>query len=178
MQQRKGAPCPEPTRNRDVVVKPEPEDELMRVLAMATVLILSSTLAPSFAQQPGDAPAPSQPQTVPVQPERSPQQSEQSREQDQKRGEDVRVGRDWRTRERGDRDDRAMGGRDRDDRTVGRNSRMDRDSDWDRGDRDWDRRHYHRDREDDFDEDRGRRRVKICVEYENGDEYCQNRRSR
>ena len=52
MQQRKGAPCPEPTRNRDVVVKPEPEDELMRVLAMATVLILSSTLAPSSPSSP------------------------------------------------------------------------------------------------------------------------------
>jgi len=26
-----------------------------------------------------------------------------------------------------------------------------------------------------FDEDRPRRRVKICVEYENGDEYCRYR---
>ena len=150
----------------------------MRVLAAATMLILSSTLAPSSAQQPGNAPAPSQPQSVPVQPERSPQQSEQAREQEQKRGDDVRVGRDWRAQERDDRGDRAMGGRDRDyrdDRTVGRSSRMDRESDADRGDRDWDRRHHYRDRWSDLDDDRGRRRVKICVEYENGDEYCRYR---
>ena len=149
----------------------------MRVFAAATMLILSSTLAPSSAQQP--APAPSQPQSVPVQPERSPQQSDQAREQEQKRGDDVRVGRDWRAQERGDRGDRAMGGRDhrdyRDDRTVGRNSRMGRESDADRGDRDWDRRHHYRDRWSDLDDDRGRRRVKICVEYENGDEYCRYR---
>ena len=153
----------------------------MRVLAAATMLILSSTLAPSFAQQPGTAPAPSQPQSVPVQPERSPQQSEQAREQEQKRGDDVRVGHDWRAQERDDRGDRAMGGRDRDyrdDRTVGRSSRMDRESDYDRWDRDWDRRHHYRDRWSDLDDDRGRRRVKICVEYENGDEYCRYRQSR
>ena len=148
----------------------------MRVLAAATMLILSSALAPSFAQQPGNAPAPSQPQNVPVQPERSPQQSEQAREQEQKRGDDVRVGRDWRAQERDDRGDRAMGGRDRDlHRTEGRSSRMDRESDADRGDRDWDRRHHYRDRWSDLDDDRGRRRVKICVEYENGDEYCRYR---
>ena len=106
----------------------------MRVLAAATMLILSSALAPSFAQQPGNAPAPSQPQNVPVQPERSPQQSEQARaEQEQKRGDDVRVGRDWRAQERDDRGDRAMGGRDRDYRTEGRSSRMDGETVADRG---------------------------------------------
>ena len=56
-----------------------------------------------------------------------------------------------------------MGGRDRDYRTEGRSSRMDRESDADRGDRDSDRRHHYRDRWSDLDDDRGRRRVKICV---------------
>jgi hypothetical protein len=150
----------------------------MRVLAAATILILSSALASSFAQQPGNAQAPNQPQSVPVQPERSPQQSEQAREQEQKRGDDVRLGRDWRPQECDSRGDRATGGSDRDyrdDRTVGRSSRMTRESETDRGDRDWDRRHHYRDRWSDLDDERGRRRVKICVEYENGDEYCHYR---
>ena len=32
-----------------------------------------------------------------------------------------------------------------------------------------------RDDSDYYDEDRPRRRVKICIEYENGDEYCRYR---
>ena len=94
----------------------------MRVVAAATVLFLSSSLVPSFAQNAENAPAPSQPQTTPVQPERPPQQSEQAREQDQKRSEDVRVGRDWRAQQRNDQGDRATGRGhyDRDDRTVDR----------------------------------------------------------
>jgi hypothetical protein len=47
---------------------------------------------------------------------------------------------------------------DRDHRTVGRSWRMHPD----------DPDHY-------YDEDRPQRRVKICVEYENGDEYCHYR---
>jgi hypothetical protein len=52
----------------------------MRVLAVATILLLSSSLVPTLAQeegkapaqsQPETAPAPTQPQTVPVQPERT-----------------------------------------------------------------------------------------------------------
>lgn len=139
----------------------------MRALAIATMLLLSSS-AVSLAQDEKTAP-PSQPQTTPVQPERTPQQSDQSRVQDQRRGEDVRVGQDWRTQERdGDHMDR-MGqhdmGRmmdDRDHRTTGRNWRMHRDDDerYGRGDQD---------------EGRPWRRIKTCVEYENGDEYCRYR---
>ena len=41
---------------------------------------------------------------------------------------------------------------------------------WDRPDRDSDYRSY--------DDDRPRRRVKVCVEYDNGDEYCRYRQER
>jgi hypothetical protein len=146
----------------------------MRVLTVATILLLSTSLAPSFAQDEGKSLPSSQPQTVPVQPERSPQQSEQSREQEREGGEDVRVRRDWRAQERdGDRGGRMgqndMGrmrekmGRDMDGdhRTVSRNWRMRPDDD--RADR------------GSYDEDRPRRRVKVCFEYENGDEYCRYR---
>jgi hypothetical protein len=137
----------------------------MRVLTIATVLLLSSALIPSFAQEPEKSPAPNQAQTTPVQPERSPQQSEQSRQQDRKAAEDVQVGRDWRAQQRdGDRMGR-MGQRrmddqyDSDHRTVGRNWQMQRD----------DERDY-------YDEGRSRPRVKICTEYENGDEFCRYRK--
>jgi hypothetical protein len=52
---------------------------------------------------------------------------------------------------------------DTDHRTTGGNSRMQRD------DEDMDRRSRYRD------DDRPRRRVKICFEYENGDEFCRYR---
>jgi hypothetical protein len=79
----------------------------MRVLTVATLFLLSSSLVPAIAQQQANPSAQSQPetgqpQTVPVQPERTPQQSEQSRAHEQKRGEDVQVGRDWRTQSRDD----------------------------------------------------------------------------
>ena len=44
----------------------------------------------------------------------------------------------------------------------------------DRDDRGWDRADRGRDYRG-YDEDRARRRVKVCVEYENGDEYCRYR---
>ena len=151
----------------------------MRALFFAAVILGSSSLYPSFAQDRPNLPASSQPQTVPVQPERTPQQSEQAREPDQKRAEDVRVRPGWRTEERdasgrdrmGQNEMGPMRGQmrrddDRDDRTVGRNWRM-RD-DEDRADRDGYGRSYH-------DADRPRRRVKICVEYADGDEYCRYR---
>ena len=80
----------------------------MRSAALATILLLSTSLAPAFAeeaektptQSQQTAPAQGQPQTVPVQPERTPQQSEQSLAPDQKRAQDVQVGRDWRTQPR------------------------------------------------------------------------------
>ena len=68
----------------------------MRVLIIGTVLLMSSALVPSLAQEQQKSPVPSQPPMTAVQPERSPQQSEQSREQDRKSAEDVHVGRDWR----------------------------------------------------------------------------------
>src|SRR6476661_9474731 len=148
-------------------VKPLTE-KTMRALAVATILLLSSSLAPSFAQDQGKSVTPSQPQSVPVQPERSPQQSQQSREEDRDRGEDRQIGRDWRARpsdsdrmgrmgqndmgrmmDRMDRDmdsDRRI---DSDRRTVGRSWRMRPDDD--RGDRDRSRGYY--------DEDRPRHRV-------------------
>src|SRR5438309_10505430 len=140
----------------------------MRALVLTAVLLGSSSLYPAFAQDEGRAQPPNQAQTVPVQPERTPQQSEQSREQDQQRAEDVRVGRGWRTQERDshrmDRTGQNDRGRmademgrdmDRDHRTVGRSWRMRPDDD--RAERDEYRRGY-------YDEDRPRRRVKICIE--------------
>jgi hypothetical protein len=136
----------------------------MRVLTIATALLMSSALVPSLAQEPERSPVPNQPQTTPVQPERSPQQSEQSRAQDRKAAEDVQVGRDWRAQERdadrmGRMDQRRMNDQyGSDHRTVGRNWQMQRDDD----------RGY-------YDEGRSRPRVKICTEYENGDEFCRYR---
>jgi hypothetical protein len=194
----------------------------MRAILLTAVLIGSSSLCPSFAQDEGKSQVPNQAQAVPVQPERTPQQSEQSREQDRERAEDVRVGRGWRTEERdSDRSDRMgqtnqaqtpvqpertlrqsersreqdreraedvrvgrgwrtedrdsdrsdrMGhndmGRTRDE-TVGRNWRMRPDDD-DHADRGGYGRGY-------YDEDRPRRRVKVCVEYADGHEYCRYR---
>ena len=103
---------------------------------------------------------------TPVQPERTPRQAEQSRDQERESAEDVRVGRGWRTQGRDDERSDRMGyndmGRTRD-QTVGRNWRTRPDDD--RADRDGYGRGY-------YDEDRPRRRVKVCVEYADGDEYC------
>jgi hypothetical protein len=135
----------------------------MRALALAATLLLAVS-PPAFAQQEGGSPAqsppqtaPTQPQTVPVQPGRTPQQSDQSRKEDQKRAEGVQIDRGWRAHERDDDHmDRSMG-HDWDHRKPGRDWRM-------------------RDEDDDNDYiDRPRRRVKICFEYENGDEYCRYR---
>src|SRR5438105_4813714 len=143
------------------------EEMAMRVFAVAAVLLLSSGLLPTFAQEEGKSPATGQPQTVPVQPERSPQQSQQSREQDRDRGEDRQVGRDWRAQERGaDRMDR-MGQSDR--RGMRDNMRSDMDSDHRTVGRDWRARPDDRaDRDDGYGrgsyEDRPRRRMKVCFE--------------
>jgi hypothetical protein len=150
----------------------------MRILGIATALLLSTAMVPSIAQQEEKSSVPSQSQTTPVQPERTPQQSEQSRQQDQKSAEDTRVGRDWRAQQRdGERMGRMEQGRmeqermgrmnDRDDwdhRTVGSNRQMQRD----------DGRGY-KDGRDYYDEERSRVHIKICREYENGDEVCHYR---
>jgi hypothetical protein len=86
------------------------------------------------------------------------------------------MGPDWRMR----RGDGEHMGRDRSE--MGAEGRMQRDRDWDRGrygarrDRDEDYADRDNDNRGYFDEDRPRRRVKICVEYENGDEYCRYKR--
>ena len=146
----------------------------MRKSASATVLFLSSFLVAGFAlaQQPETAPGSNETQTTPVQPDRTPQQSDQARERERKAAEDTRVKRDWTTQRDEDRTgmDRMrrqqhMGRmmEDTDHRTTGGTWRMQRD------DEDMDRRSRYRD------EDRPRRRVKICFEYENGDEFCHYR---
>jgi hypothetical protein len=126
-------------------------------------LVVDSSGQYQERQEIGNSPA-NQPQLTPVQPERSPRQAEQLRDQDRKSAEDVQLGRDWRTEPRdGDRRAQRRMGRmndddDSDHRTVGRNWRMQRDEG----------RGY-------YDEDRPRARVKICTEYENGDEFCRYR---
>jgi hypothetical protein len=157
----------------------------MRILVLATVLLASSSLYPSIAQDEGKAPA-AAPQTAPAQNQNAPAQQDQRTGSDQKT-DNREVGRDWRMRpsegERMSRDDRE--GRDdrmgRDDREMGHDWRMHRDRDMgrerygERGDRDWDRADRDLDNRGYYDQDRPRRRVKVCVEYENGDEYCHYR---
>jgi hypothetical protein len=146
----------------------------MRSFAAATALLLFSSLVPSFAQNEANSPAVSQPRTSPVQPERTPQQSEQSRDRDRQRAEDMRVDRNWRAypsdNDRGPmpqgRMSERMGDPDSDHRTVGRDWRARPDDDR------TDRGGYGR---DNYDDARPQRRVKVCFEYENGDEYCHYR---
>lgn len=140
----------------------------MRVFVPAIMLLVSSTLSPSFAQDQGKAPiAAPQAGPAPGNQNASPQQEQRSGS-DQPRAENREVGRD---------------DRDRDERQVGRDWRMhsDRGSDMDRdryrerGDRDRDREDRYSHGRGYYDEDRSRRRVKVCIEYENGDEYCRYR---
>jgi hypothetical protein len=185
------------------------EENLMRVFVLAAMLLASSSLYPSFAQEEGKAPVEAPQTGVPAPTDqKSQQQQDQRTGRDQTRGDDREMGRDCMIgREgmmrRGDGDrmggdgmtghDRMMG-RDGmmrrgdgdcmggDDREMGPNWRMHRDGGPGR-DRDMDRERYsdRGDRDGDYtnrnnrgysDGDRPRHRVKICVEYENGDEYC------
>lgn len=157
----------------------------MRALVLASVLLVSSSLS-SFAQGEGKPPV-SAPQSVPARPadQNAQQPRDQRTDRSQPGGDEREMGRDWRMR-RGDgdrtgRDDRDVGPEmrrgDRDeyryrDKDRGRyEDRDDRDNQgWDRADRDRDYRSY--------DDDRPRRRLKVCVEYENGDEYCRYRQGR
>jgi hypothetical protein len=137
----------------------------MRVFVLATMLLASSSLYPSFAQEEGKAPV-AAPQTgVPTQTDqKSQQQQDQRTGRDQPKADDREVGRDVRMH-RGDGDDRDMG---RDwrmhrDREMGGDRDMDRGRYRERGDRDWDRADRDRDNRGYFDEDRPRHRVKVCV---------------
>jgi hypothetical protein len=145
----------------------------MRALVFATLLLASSSVYPSFAQEEGKVPV--VPQTeVPAQTDQKFPQRQERTGRDQLRGDNREMSRDGRSgRGEGDR----IG---REDREGGPDRRMRRDRDMDRGryseqgDRDWDSA----DRESNrgyFDENQRRRRVKVCVEYENGDEYCRYR---
>ena len=99
----------------------------MRTFAIATILLLSSSIVPAGAQQTGNAQNSNRPATVPVQPERSPQQADQAREQEMKQGEDVKIGRDWKVQER-DHDTVGRGdagqATDQDNRTLGQDWRL------------------------------------------------------
>ena len=158
----------------------------MRVV-LAAILLASSSLCPSLAQEQGKPPV-AAPQTVPAQPDQnSQQQRDQRTDRDQPRADDRGMGRDWRMR-RGDGD--RMG---RDDREMGPDWRMDRDREADRDrdryrgryedrsdrdDRGWGRPDRDRDYRGYYEEQRPRHRVKVCVEYENGDEYCRYKEGR
>jgi hypothetical protein len=149
----------------------------MRVLILAALLLGSSSLSASFAQDQAKPPV-QVPQTGA--PARTDENAEQPRDQrpgrDQSRPDDREMGPDWRMR----RGDGERMGRDRSE--MGPEGRMQRDRDGDRGrysgrgDRDWDHAYRDDDNRGYFDDDRPRRRVKICVEYENGDEYCRYKR--
>jgi hypothetical protein len=158
----------------------------MRALVFAAVLLGSSSLYPSYAQDEEKTEPVAAPQAQDK--ENTAPQQDQRTQTGQPKADNREVGRNWRIHpsdsDRRDRDDR-MG---RDDREMGCDGRMhrdreaDRDRDMDRGryrergDRDVDRRD--RDSSRYYDDDRSRRRVKVCVEYENGDEYCRYREGR
>ena len=73
----------------------------MRVVILATVVLASSSLCPSLAQQPAKHPI-AAPQTAPSQPDQnSQQQREQRTERGRPKDDDREMGRDWRMR-RGD----------------------------------------------------------------------------
>ena len=151
----------------------------MRVLAIAMMFLLSSGVVPSVAQQ-GQSPNPAAPesqaapadhagtttgqaqtQAAPAQPERTPQQSEQARKEDH---------------DQAAKGEQRMGGMNRDDmaRMMAMCERM-----MGRMDRGMHRDDYAMDEDSDerdsYREDRTPRRVKICIEEENGDEYCHYR---
>jgi hypothetical protein len=151
----------------------------MRVFVVAAALLASSSLYSAFAQEEGKKAQDAAPQTVPAQTnQNAPTKQDQRAGSYQSKGDNREVGRDWRMHP-GD-GDRRMDSDDREtsrdwrmhrDREAGRDREMDRDGYRERGDRaDRDRgyRGY-------YDEDRPRRRVKVCFEYENGDEYCRYR---
>jgi hypothetical protein len=143
----------------------------MCVVILATVLLASSSLCPSLAQE-AEKPTIAAPQTAPSQPDQnSQQQREQRTERGRPREDDREIGRDWRMRrgdgERMGREDRDTGpewGRHRD-RDYDRERDKDRDRYSDRDNRGGrDRADRGRDDSDYYDEVRPRRRVKICIE--------------
>lgn len=167
----------------------------MRAIAVAAILMLSTSPF-VFAQQNGQgspsqsAPTPSQPQTTPVQPERTPQQADQAKKEERQQSEDVHIGPGWKAHE---------------EPSIGGGTRMTEDHSDTMGHmtqaemmqhmricREMMQRMGRGDREDDYGERRGygdyprysdeyqyrrevRPRVKICIEDEDGGEYCRYR---
>jgi len=170
---------------------------------IATILLVVSSFVPLAASAQQTSPdvtqnspqarpeaMPQQPdqvqvQKAPVQPERTPQQSDQARDRDRQSAEDTRINRDWTVRQSSeDRMDmdrmrqmrRQMGrmmDQDEDHRTTGRNWRRDND-DMDRG-AEYGRRSEGRYEGSYSREIRPYARIKTCIEYENGDEFCRYR---
>jgi hypothetical protein len=138
-------------------------------------------------QQSGQA----QTQNSQVEPSHTPQQTDQLREQERRSAQDTRINRDWtaqqqteeRQRQAEQRQQQAeermyldrmrqhrMMEENEDHQTTGRNGRVGDDEMYRSpryGSADRDRRYYY--------EARPRPRVKTCIEYENGDEFCRYR---
>ena len=153
----------------------------MRVFILATILLASSSLSPSFAQQDENAPVAAPQAGAPAQPDQN-LPRDQRTDRNQPKADDHAMGRGGMMhRGESDRmgcDCREMGSDHRmlREREMGRGRDMDRGRYGEREDRDGDHADRDRDNSGYFDEDRPRRRVKICIEYENGDEYCHYRR--
>ena len=150
----------------------------MRAFLLATMLLAaSSSLSSSFAQDQGEPKSSAGvPQTIPAQPDQNTQQQwDQRTDRDRSKDDDRAMGND-RMMRRGDsdrmgRDGREMGYMHRD-RETGRDREMDRGRYSDRENRDDDSANRDGDTRGYSDEIRPRHRVKICVEYDNGEEYC------
>ena len=161
------------------------EEKFMRVCVLAMVLLVSSSLCPALAEEAVKAPPPGS-QTVPAPPDRAlAQPRDQPPELDRRSGDDREFNRDGRLRhgEGGSmgQADREMGPvrkmqRDRDDyrdgdKDLGRyGDRVERSS------RRLERADQGRGYSDAQDDEAPRRRVKVCIEYDNGDEYCRDQR--
>jgi len=157
----------------------------MRVLVLATVLLISSSLSPAPAQEAlrDTLKSPlAMPQAVPAPPDRNPAPPrDQIADRDRAGGYEREVNRDGRMHRGGGRigqGERDMGPG----MTMWGDPDDDRDGDKYRGrygNRD-DRSGRRSDRADQGrsygsrDEDAPRRRVKVCIEYDNGDEYCRD----
>jgi len=156
----------------------------MRALLLATMLLAASSgINASFAQDQGEPKPPAGAvQTIPGQPDQNSQQPRDQRtDRDRSKDDDRAIGHD-RMMRRGDgdsmgRDDRETGSnwRMHRDREAGRDRDMDRGRYSDRGSRDDDYAERDRDNRGYSDEVHPRHRVKICVEYDNGEEYCRYR---
>ena len=119
-----------------VAVTSPTEEKLMRVFIVATVLLASSSLHPSFAQGGGQAPTEAPQTAAPAQTDQeSSQRPDQRIDRDQPKADDRQMGHDSRMH-RGDGD--RMG---RDDRETGPDWRMHRDREMGGG-RDMDRGRY------------------------------------